>query len=198
MDLLERHDQEKYVRGYVSFRQSQNPPDSLIDIIKGLGGVNEGPWAKADHVITICNVGGHHWVTVRICLRTWTVELYDSLLFNMDDPNDIEVAEKDDRELVPLLHLLPCLLWSSGYWGGQSRPESHSYALKLDKSVPDQPVQFDGVSCGVYAMIYVNRLLSGVPHTTVSEEDIRRYRYFVAVRIYSLSYTRRPHFCGSR
>ncbi|KAH6775968.1 hypothetical protein C2S52_013529 [Perilla frutescens var. hirtella] len=173
-----------------------NPPDGMMDIIKGLGGVCEGPWAKADYVITICNVGGHHWVTVHICLRTWTIELYDSLLFNMDDPNDIEVAEKRDRELVPLLCLLTRLLWSSGYWGGWSRPNSHFYALKLDKSIPDQFMQFDGVSYGVYAMMYVDRLLFGVPHTIVSEDDIRKYRYSVAVRIYSLSYTRRPQFCG--
>ncbi|KAH6831600.1 hypothetical protein C2S53_010575 [Perilla frutescens var. hirtella] len=181
MDLLKRQDREKYVTSYVSFRQSESlfdkiedysreidaeiiddfilevdsrgltlyfalpiylylwwdPPSGMMDIIKGLGGIYEGPWTRADHVITICNVGGHHWVI-------------------MDDPNDIEVAEKRGRELVPLLHLLPRLLWSFGYWSGRSRPDSHCYVLKLDKSVPDQFVQFDGVSCGVYAMMYVD------------------------------------------
>ncbi|KAH6764584.1 hypothetical protein C2S51_015833 [Perilla frutescens var. frutescens] len=234
LDLLERQDREKYVTGYVAFRQSQTHdnvflitnnttthqslfdrvedysreidaeiidnfiletslkgawerlhpddiecrypygddrylwwflPDGMKDIIKGLGGVFEGPWTRAEH---------------------------------MDDPNDIEVAETRDRELVPLLHLLPRLMHEAGFWSGRTRPASHCYVMRLDKSIPDQFVQFDGVSCGVYAMMYVDRLLSGLPDLAVSKDDIWRYHYSVAVRIYSLSYSRRPQFHGGR
>ncbi|KAH6815325.1 hypothetical protein C2S51_020145 [Perilla frutescens var. frutescens] len=149
------------------------PLEALRDVVKGQGGIYEIPWARAQYAIMICNVGGSHWVTVRICFETWKVELYDSLLFQMDDPENKELSLKRDRQLIPLLRLLPRLLSVSGFWGGRSRPVIACYAMTLDKSIQEQFLQFDSTSCGVYAMMYVDRLLFGSPSLDISQNDIQ-------------------------
>ncbi|KAH6831760.1 hypothetical protein C2S53_008379 [Perilla frutescens var. hirtella] len=167
-----------------------DPPDVLLDIIRGKGGVQEVPWTRAAYAIMICNVGNAHWVTVRICFATWRVELYDSLLFQMHLPENRELDQRRDRELLPLLRLLPRVMWSAGFWRGRNRPDTHLLAMTLDKTIQEQFAQFDSISCGVYAMMYVDRLLFGTPGLDVGPYDIQRYRLSVAKRIFSLSYGR--------
>ncbi|KAH6778306.1 hypothetical protein C2S51_009618 [Perilla frutescens var. frutescens] len=92
---------------------------------------------KGRQVIVVCDVSGEHWVVVHIRFSDWVVELYDSLLFQMDDPSDRVEYERRDRELMPLLRLLPRLLICAGFWEGHPMPLRCAFAMTLDKSIPD-------------------------------------------------------------
>ncbi|KAH6774873.1 hypothetical protein C2S52_000148 [Perilla frutescens var. hirtella] len=160
------------------------PAEGLVYRIQGSDGRYQA--------IVVCDVSGEHWVVVRIRFFDWVVELYDSLLFQMDDPSDRVEYERRDRELMPLLRLLPRLLICAGFWEGRSMPSRCAFAMTLDKSIPDQYVQRDTTSCGVYACMYVERLLGAGPPPDISEETVHEYQKVIGARIYSLTYIQRP------
>ncbi|KAH6812366.1 hypothetical protein C2S51_026128 [Perilla frutescens var. frutescens] len=142
--------------------------------------------------IVVCDVSDEHWVVVHIHFFDWVVELYDSLLFQMNDPSDHVEYKRRDRELMPLLRLLPRLLICAGFWEGRPMPPRCAFAMTLDKSIPDQYVQTNATSCGVYACMYVERLLGAGPPPDISEQTVHEYRKVIGARIYSLTYIQRP------
>ncbi|KAH6793994.1 hypothetical protein C2S52_004471 [Perilla frutescens var. hirtella] len=96
--------------------------EGLVHRIQGNDGRYQVAWKGRDYAIVVCDVSGEHWVVVRIRFSDWVVELYDSLLFQMDDPSDRVEYERRDRELMPLLRLLPRLLICVGFWEGRQMP----------------------------------------------------------------------------
>ncbi|KAH6815760.1 hypothetical protein C2S51_020580 [Perilla frutescens var. frutescens] len=168
------------------------PTEGLVHRIQGSDGQYQVAWKGRDYAIMVCDVSGEHWVVVRIRFSDWVVELYDSLLFQMDDPSDRVEYERRDRELMPLLCLLPHLLICADFWEGRPMPPRCAFAMTLDKSIPDQYVQTDATSCGVYACMYVERLLGTGPPPDISEQAVHEYRKVIGARIYSLTYIHRP------
>ncbi|KAH6766317.1 hypothetical protein C2S52_017300 [Perilla frutescens var. hirtella] len=168
------------------------PAEGLVHRIQGSDGRYQVAWKGRDYAIVVCDVSGEHWVVVRIRFSDWVVELYDSLLFQMDDPSDRVEYERRDRELMPLLRLLPRLLICAGFWKGRPMLPQCAFAMTLDKSIPDQYVQTDATSCGVYACMYVERLLGAGPPPDISEQAVHEYRKVIGARIYSLTYIQRP------
>ncbi|KAH6807764.1 hypothetical protein C2S51_028872 [Perilla frutescens var. frutescens] len=77
------------------------PAEGLVHRIQGSDGRYQVAWKGRDYAIVVCDVSGEHWVVVRIRFSDWVVELYDSLLFQMDDPSDRIEYERRDRELMP-------------------------------------------------------------------------------------------------
>ncbi|KAH6766733.1 hypothetical protein C2S52_017716 [Perilla frutescens var. hirtella] len=62
----------------------------------------------------------------------------DSLLYQMDNPSGRVHYERRDRELMPLLRLLPRLLICAGFWEGHQIPSRCAFVITLDKSISDQ------------------------------------------------------------
>ncbi|KAH6764913.1 hypothetical protein C2S51_016162 [Perilla frutescens var. frutescens] len=87
--------------------------------------------------IVVCDVADEHGIVVCIHFSDWVVELYDSLLYQMDDPSDRVHYERRDRELMPLLRLLPRLLICAGFWEGRQMPSRCAFAMTLDKFIPN-------------------------------------------------------------
>ncbi|KAH6804329.1 hypothetical protein C2S51_032576 [Perilla frutescens var. frutescens] len=172
--------------------QRWRPAEGLIHRIQGRDGRYQVPWMGRDYVIVVCDVANEHWVVVRICFSDWVIELYDSFLFQMDDPTNRVQYERRDRELMPLLRLLPRLLICAGFWEGRQMPSRCAFAMTLDKTIPDQYVQTNGTSCGVYACMYVDRLLGAGLPPGLSEEGVHAYRRIIGAQIYSLTYIKRP------
>ncbi|KAH6812040.1 hypothetical protein C2S51_025802 [Perilla frutescens var. frutescens] len=168
------------------------PAEGLVHRIQGSDGRYQVAWKGCDYAIVVCDVSGEHWVVVRIRFSDWVVELYDSLLFQMDDLSNHVEYERRDKELMPLLRLLPRLLICAGFWEGRPMPPRCAFVMTLDKSIPDQYVQTDATSCGVYACMYVERLLGAGPPPDISEQAVHEYRKVIGARIYSLTYIQRP------
>ncbi|KAH6778008.1 hypothetical protein C2S51_009320 [Perilla frutescens var. frutescens] len=141
------------------------PAEGLVHRIQGSDGRYQVAWKGRDYAIVVCDVSGEHWVVVCIRFSDWVVELYDSLLFQMDDLSDRD---------------------------GRSMPPRCAFTMTLDKSIPDQYVQTDATSCGVYACMYVERLLGAGPPPDISEQAVHEYRKVIGAQIYSLTYIQRP------
>ncbi|KAH6790703.1 hypothetical protein C2S51_005709 [Perilla frutescens var. frutescens] len=136
--------------------------------------------------IVVCNILKQHWVVVRVHLIDWVVESYDSFLFHMDDLSNPALYLRRDKELMPLLRLLPRLLQCAGFWADRHMSPRCAFAMTLDKSIADQYMQTDSANCGVYTCIYVDRLLGGGPDLSLSEHEVHAYRNVIESRIYSL------------
>ncbi|KAH6771433.1 hypothetical protein C2S52_016236 [Perilla frutescens var. hirtella] len=182
-DCLQTYEDDDYRRWI--------PPVRLIHWILGSDVRYQMSWLGRDYAIVVCNILTQHWVVVRIRLTNWVVELYDSFLFHMDDPSDPVLYKRRDRELMPLLCLLPRLLLCAGFWQGRRMPPRCAFAMTLDWTIPDQYMQTDGTSCGVYVCMYADCLLGGGPPLGVPEEQVHTYQRTIVARIYSLNYTDR-------
>lgn len=142
-----------------------------------------------EQIIAICCINENHWVTVRICLLDWKVELYDSMSHQYD--ND-RVTERD-FQMKPITRLVPRMLALSGYWRNNSsriRRDDEMELVKMPTSV--QFAQTDSHSCGPFACMYLDRLVarrtSKVRHSgEIDEKYVRRYRWLVGCRIFWLS-----------
>lgn len=137
-------------------------------------------------IVTVCNVSPEHWVTLRICLDEWRIELYDSLWNRMDQKGrDFRVIT-----LRPVTHLLSKLLQYAGFWiarkGDDFVPEHRCCPLYCINEW--QYEQLDEINCGTYASMYVHRILTGIPTPEMikSVEDLQRYRISMGVRIWDM------------
>lgn len=156
------------------------PSKELVKYVMGLWTNEARPWWSASHLIIVCQIDDH-WVTCRVCLLDWHIELYDSLSHRLGDQTNLD---RRDQQLRPLRRLLPKLLDAVQYWTKSGRPETYE-ELPLTRMPSD--VQADEVSCGVYACMYARRLLMGSPSVEHGLEALRGYREQIAGGIYSLS-----------
>ncbi|KAH6763844.1 hypothetical protein C2S51_015093 [Perilla frutescens var. frutescens] len=154
------------------------PSNELVKYVR-LWANEARPWWNASHLIIVCRIN-EHWVTCRVCLLDWCIELYDSLLYKSDD-------QRRDQQLRPLRRLLPELLNATQYWAKSGRPETYEELPIKRVSSDVQFLQTDEVSCGVYACMYAQRLITGTPPIELGIDALRDYRKQIAWRIYSLS-----------
>lgn len=114
-------------------------------------------------------------------------------MHKMEDATDPVIYKKRDRELKALTRLLPRALDAAGYWQEAEPPRRRMIKrhFTLLKNPDDQFIQVDSRSCGVFAMMYVDRMLyAAPPATTMGDNFIRNYRKWHAARIY--------HMCRNR
>ncbi|XP_057779396.1 uncharacterized protein LOC130997975 [Salvia miltiorrhiza] len=163
-------------------------PEGLERLVKGLDTTNSTPWWNVDFIVAICLVGKNHWVTVRIRLVDWKVELYDSLSHLFDEGK----ASVRDDEMKPITRLMPRLLELSGYWENTTRikREDEMELRKMPSSA--QFAQVDNHSCGPFACMYLDRLVATpdkkLRHSEqINEKYIKKYRWIVGSRIFCLT-----------
>jgi Ulp1 family protease len=124
-------------------------------------------------VVLVCNTGDH-WVVCRIQLDEWEITLYDSLPFP-----DVRV-----RELEPLTHLLPWVLAKTGYFDAKGVVARYDQLRVVSIPPSDLLVQPDVHSCGVFACMYIERMIGADFSTTPSAKD---YREKIALEIFAHS-----------
>lgn len=137
-------------------------------------------------IITCCLLDGH-WVTIRIKLLDWEIQLFDSFLFRMRDDFDRPLYFMRDHQLWPVYHMLPGLLAFARYWQKQDRDPPSSFTPLCFKKMGShhQFEQFDKYSGGAFSAMYVDRLvLSAYPKTAVRENEVLRYRKRLAARVF--------------
>ncbi|GER47027.1 sentrin/SUMO-specific protease [Striga asiatica] len=143
-------------------------PPVLVNYVRGTAIRWGSPW----------HTNPDHWVVCRVRLLDWEIELYDSF-------SHISSSKAgNDRELMltPLRRLLPTLLHRSGYFGAMNLPPKLD-ALPIKRMSSEvQFVQEDIHNCGVFACMYVERMLGeNIPR----ELDISLYRQKMALAIFA-------------
>lgn len=135
------------------------PPKDIIDIVQGRAHMSR-PWWRAKNVIIIVCTSGNHWITLNSNLKDWNIELFDSIIFQSIDAEDPEIRMKRARDLYPITRLLPRVIEASRYFFRENRDGAPITApFSLVKDPAKQVVQVDEKSCGVFAMMYVDRLI---------------------------------------
>ncbi|KAH6776223.1 hypothetical protein C2S52_013784 [Perilla frutescens var. hirtella] len=161
-------------------------PEGLIHYVNGNNSTNVVPWWDAAYIITFCNINGH-WVTVRICLVEWEIELYDSYYYTLS----IEDREIRKTQLRPLTCLLPCLLFHSRYWRRNCYGLEEKYGECPLKPMNQeyQFMQSDEVNCGTYACMYVERLLTRWPSISWDNQhgNLKKYRERMAMNLFDIT-----------
>ncbi|XP_057783693.1 uncharacterized protein LOC131001343 [Salvia miltiorrhiza] len=157
------------------------PPKGLV--------ADVGEWKHAKQLIIICNVGGCHWVVLRVRLHEWIAELYDSLAYKYDTEAGVSLSHRE-LELKPITRLLPRLLRLSHYWKHHDSKLEELYEILL-KLMPasDQFCQTDSTSCGPFCTMILDRLVTSTEHHrgSIDEQYLSQYRLRVGRRIFSVT-----------
>ncbi|KAL6499238.1 hypothetical protein OROHE_026266 [Orobanche hederae] len=82
-------------------------PKCIEDLMTGLDTPNAVLWSNCDEIIAICCLNGSHWVTIKINIITWTVELYDSLSQHHEE------GQYRFNQMRPITRLMPRVLSQS-------------------------------------------------------------------------------------
>lgn len=137
--------------------------------------------------IMVLHLSTDHWIVVRILIKEWRLEVYDSKLHELKD-----LASNNHRvvQLLPIARLFPRLLHCAHYW------EQHPSFKKMKDELPikflsrtKQYHQEDDVSCGPYVCMYLDQLLGAkkLRITNITPQYMARFRKRVARRIFLLS-----------
>ncbi|KAL3638084.1 hypothetical protein CASFOL_018097 [Castilleja foliolosa] len=148
-------------------------PTILIKYVEGSLPRWGQPWTTVSNVVLVCNVE-QHWVVCLLRIDAWEITLFDSL------PSPDRV-----RQLEPLSRLIPYVIAKGGYF------DANSVAPRFDRmpvvSIPtdDELVQGDVHSCGVFACMYIERMIARDFPQSSSMSDVEEYRRKIALEIFA-------------
>ncbi|KAL3646769.1 hypothetical protein CASFOL_009313 [Castilleja foliolosa] len=128
-----------------------------------------------ERVVLVCNVE-QHWVVCLLRIDAWEITLFDSL------PSPDRV-----RQLEPLSRLIPYVIAKGGYFDAKS--VAPRFDLMPVVSIPkdDELVQGDVHSCGVFACMYIERMIACDFPQSSSISDVEEYRGKIALEIFAHS-----------
>ncbi|KAH6783902.1 hypothetical protein C2S52_008861 [Perilla frutescens var. hirtella] len=162
------------------------PFQSMVQMVQGRDVAGARPWWDAKQVIFVCCVS-EHWLTVLLDLIEWRVDVYDSVFHRLAP----EESKLRGIQLRPLTKLMKQVLHYAGWFVKNVHeirsPPSPSLPCRI---MTNNFKQKDDVSCGPYACMYVDRLITGSPVIKWGDKtaNIRDYRFQMAVRIFDLCY----------
>ena len=136
-------------------------------------------------IIAVCCIDTGHWVVVRILPKEWKVELYDS----HSHLHAQDAISERDFQMKPITRLLPKIFHTNGYFDTNFLVPKTWDELSLVKMPPsEQFAQTDSHSCGPFACMYLDRLVSKptIHRRPVDERYIKWYRRMIAIKLYSL------------
>ncbi|KAH6776693.1 hypothetical protein C2S52_014254 [Perilla frutescens var. hirtella] len=134
-------------------------------------------------LVFIANVGSH-WVTLQVDFVEHVITLWDSTRHNWDN----DTFTRRFKFFLPLTRILPRLLMYCGYWDAHPEltPLTTQWRL-FAPSTSNHYKQNDGYTCGLYALKYVEMLLSNSVTLNMSDKDLFEYRYRITTTIFKFS-----------
>lgn len=130
-------------------------------------------------VIAVCNFSGH-WVVCKLNLTSCTISMFDSIQHRLTN----NIREQRVVDTRPLARIVPVLLMHAGFW------EHRVYLPRLTQwpvEMINTFVQTDSHSCGPFAMMYVEAILTGCMFPDEAQHRISTYRQHMAHTIFRFS-----------
>ncbi|KAL3639431.1 hypothetical protein CASFOL_017338 [Castilleja foliolosa] len=124
-------------------------------------------------VVLVCNVE-QHWVVCLLRIDAWEITLLDSL------PSPDRV-----RQLEPLSRLIPYVIAKGGYFDAKSVAPRFDRMPVVPCRTDDELVQGDVHSCGVFACMYIERMIARDFPQSSSMSDVEEYRQKIALEIFA-------------
>ncbi|KAL6526211.1 hypothetical protein OROMI_029851 [Orobanche minor] len=149
-------------------------------------GENMKQWIDCDKVVTVCNYNDH-WGTLLLDLKRQTIWLYDSMAWKFDYHH---VCNRRDV-FLPMTRIVPQILKRIGYYELHrvNKPRLAQWDLCFPSPKKNNYKQNDSTNCGLYALKYVEHLISrtSLPKCLKTERDLLLYRAHIARTIYAHS-----------
>ncbi|KAL6567801.1 hypothetical protein OROGR_001469 [Orobanche gracilis] len=149
-------------------------------------GENMKQWIDCDKVVTVCNYNDH-WGTLLLDLKRQTIWLYDSMAWKFDYHH---VRNRKDV-FLPMTRIVPQILKRIGYYELHrvKKPQFAQWDLCFPSPKKNTFKQNDSTNCGLYALKYVEHLISrtSIPKSLKTERDLILYRAQIARTIYAHS-----------
>ncbi|KAL6540468.1 hypothetical protein OROMI_024351 [Orobanche minor] len=149
-------------------------------------GENMKQWIDCDKVVTVCNYNDH-WGTLLLDLKRQTIWLYDSMAWKFDYHH---VCNRRDV-FLPMTRIVPQILKRIGYYELHrvKKPRLAQWDLCFPSPKKNTYKQNDSTNCGLYALKYVEHLISrtSLPKSLKTERDLILYRAHIARTIYAHS-----------
>ncbi|KAL3617990.1 hypothetical protein CASFOL_038311 [Castilleja foliolosa] len=156
----------------VDYAQWDVPP-ILIKYVEGSLPRWGQPWSTVSNVVLVCNVE-QHWVVCLLRIDAWEITLFDSL------PSPDRV-----RQLEPLSRLIPYVLAKACYFDAKSVVPRLDRMPVVPSRTDDELVQGDVHSCGVFACMYIERMIARDFAQSSSISDVDEYRKKMALEIFA-------------
>ncbi|KAH6817940.1 hypothetical protein C2S51_001543 [Perilla frutescens var. frutescens] len=141
------------------------------------------PWYDYTQLVMPCHLPGH-WVAVVVYLNEHTIGIFDSTQHNWTR------ADADARKefMKPLARILHQMLKYCGFWEARSElvPKYTQWTIKFSRA-EDTLMQQESTSCGIFALLHVEQLLTGKMHNNMSILDVKKYRSKLARLIFKFS-----------
>ncbi|KAL6551277.1 hypothetical protein OROMI_021765 [Orobanche minor] len=149
-------------------------------------GPNMKQWINCDKVVAMCNYKEHRG-TLLMDFKKQKLVLYDSFQWIFEDHH---ITNRKDI-FLPIARLLPQILKEIGYFEHHriKKPILTQWELTLPPKTKNPFKQEGDVKCGLYALKYVEHILSStpLPKHLRNEQDAHNYRDHVARTIYAHS-----------
>ncbi|KAL3639245.1 Sentrin-specific protease 5 [Castilleja foliolosa] len=129
-----------------------------------------------DHcVVLVCNVE-QHWVVCLLRIDAWEITLFDSL----PSPDCV-------RQLEHLSRLIPYVIAKGGYFDAKSVAPRFDLMPVVSIPMDDELVQGDVHNCGVFACMYIERMIACDFPQSSSKSEVKEYRRKIALEIFAHS-----------
>ncbi|KAL6566311.1 hypothetical protein OROGR_001926 [Orobanche gracilis] len=149
-------------------------------------GENMKQWIDCDKVITVCNYNDH-WGTLLLDLKRQTIWLYDSMAWKFDYHHVCNIRDV----FLPMTRIVPQILKRIGYYELHrvKKPQFAQWDLCFPSPKKNTFKQNDSTNCGLYALKYVEHLISrtSIPKSLKTERDLILYRANITRTIYAHS-----------
>ncbi|KAL6540834.1 hypothetical protein OROMI_024717 [Orobanche minor] len=159
----------------------------FAEAVQPTWGENMKQWIDCDKFrITVCNYNDH-WGTLLLNLKRQTIWLYDSMAWKFDYHH---VCNRRDV-ILPMTRIVPQILKRIGYYELHrvKKPQFAQWHLCFPSPKKNIFKQNDSTNCGLYALKYVEHLISrtSIPKSLKTERDLILYRAHIARTIYAHS-----------
>ncbi|KAL6501094.1 hypothetical protein OROHE_025291 [Orobanche hederae] len=149
-------------------------------------GENMKQWIECDKVVTVCNYNDH-WGTVLLDLKRQNIWLYDSMAWKFDYHH---ICNRRNV-FLPMMRIVPQILKRIGYFDRHrvKSPQLAQWELCFPSPKKNSFKQMDSANCGLYALKYVEQLISKtqMPKSLKTERELILYRDHIARSIYAHS-----------
>ncbi|KAL6577360.1 hypothetical protein OROMI_011636 [Orobanche minor] len=149
-------------------------------------GENMKQWIECDKVVTVCNYNDH-WGTVLLDLKRQKIWLYDSMAWKFDYHY---ICNRRDV-FLPMMRIVPQILKRIGYFDRHrvKSPQLAQWELCFPSPKKNSFKQMDSANCGLYALKYVEQLISKtkMPKSLKTDRELIMYRDHIARSIYAHS-----------
>ncbi|KAL6541115.1 hypothetical protein OROMI_024998 [Orobanche minor] len=151
-------------------------------------GENMKQWIECDKVVAVSNYNDH-WGTVLLDLKRQKIWLYDSMAWKFDYHHICNRREV----FLPMMRIVPQILKRIGYFDRHrvKSPQLAQWELCFPSPKKNSFKQMDSANCGLYALKYVEQLISKtkMPKSLKTDRELILYRDHIARSIYAHSTT---------